>query len=73
MGFTVQLMIWYDRLYSEWAAVKQNPRVYQVCSFQKEQPHKVVCKFLLEKDLYKLEGKHFDSRGVYIVSVENKN
>eukprot|EP00801_Mesodinium_rubrum_P000752 Mrub_00752.p1 GENE.Mrub_00752~~Mrub_00752.p1 ORF type:complete len:867 (+),score=144.70 Mrub_00752:169-2601(+) len=78
MGFTVQLMMFYDRLYSEFDKIKHVPRVFAVSGFQKEQPHKIVCRFQLEKDFY--EGRDnvgdvrvFDSRGVYIVSSESKN
>lgn len=73
MGFTVQLMMYYDRLYSEWSQIKHVPRIWAVSGFQKEQPHKITCRFQLEKDFYENDNRVFDSRGVYIVSTEQKN
>jgi len=64
MGFTVQLMNWYDRLYSEFNAISLNPRVFLISSLSAEQPTWIVAKFIIDPNLFKKEGNCFDSRGV---------
>jgi len=69
MTFIAQLVNFYKRLYDEsFEALTVSPRVYQICSHEKEDPFRVVARFQMD-DLYcGTEGsKTLDPRGMFIV------
>lgn len=67
LGFIIQLMWFHKRLYKSFDSIPVNPRVYTVCSHQREDPHRVVAKLMMEHFFIDKHSKSMDPRAVYIV------
>lgn len=46
LGFCIQLQNFYERLFEKPENFRLNPKIFSVCSFQLEQPQKIVCKLV---------------------------
>lgn len=65
-------MWFHKRLYKSFDSIPVNPRVYTVCSHQKEDPHRIVAKLMMEHFFIDKHSKSMDPRAVYIVETKNK-
>ena len=74
MTFIAQLVNFYKRLYDDsFDSLPVSPRVFQICSHQKEDPFYVVARFQMD-DLYcGREGdKTLDPRGIFIIQTKTR-
>lgn len=67
LGFIIQLMWFHKRLYKPFDSIPVNPRVFTVCSHEREDPHRIVAKLMMEQFFIDKHSKSMDSRAVYIV------
>jgi hypothetical protein len=72
LGFIVQLMWFHKRLYKTFDSIPVNPRVYTVCSHQREDPNRIVAKLMMEQFFVDRHSKSMDPRAVYIVHTKEK-
>jgi len=72
MGFTVQLLQWYKRLYESYDQIKVTPRIFAIGSHQVEQADKVVARMLLEALYSPRNNLVLDRRGVFIIQAPSK-
>lgn len=63
IGFQVQIIWWYKRLFGEFQDIPCNPRVFLVCSFDKDQEELVVVKMIMPQS----SENFLDPRGIFIV------
>lgn len=71
LSFITQLMWFHKRLYQPFDSIPVNPRVFIVCSHEREDPLKIVAKLMMEHFFIEKLSKSMDPRGVYIVQTEN--
>lgn len=74
MGYTLQLLWWYKRLYEPYNSIPIKPRVFELCSQSQSDPKLIVAKLRIDKmfiELDKYPNRIFDSRGLYIIMHEN--
>ena len=67
IGFQVQLMWWYKRLYEEFSSLPINPRVFLVGSYDLDQKDNIVAKLLMQGEEFLL-----DERSIFILYNEEK-
>lgn len=72
LGFIIQLMWFHKRLYKQFDSIPVNPRVYTVCSHQREDPHRIVAKLMMEHFFIDKHAKSMDPRAVYIVQTKER-
>jgi len=65
-------MWFHKRLYKSFDAIPVNPRVYTICSHQKEDPHRIVAKLMMEHFFIDKHSKSMDPRAVYIVETKEQ-
>lgn len=69
LGFMVQLMMFYQRLYEDYSKLTVHPKVFAVSRHQVEDPQTIVARFIFDEKFY--TGKNIlmlDPRGVFIVA-----
>ena len=66
VGFQVQLIWWFKRLFAEFSAIPVCPRVFVICSFDKDQKDLVVAKLIMGQEAQNL----LDPRGIFIICNE---
>jgi len=74
MGYTLQLLWWYKRLYEPYNNIPIKPRVFEICSQSQHDPGLIVAKLRIDKmfiDLDTYPNRIFDSRGMYVIQSEN--
>lgn len=52
IGFVVQLMMFYQRLYEPYDKFSMKPKIFAVGSHQLEDPRRIVCRLITEERLY---------------------
>ena len=67
IGFQVQLIWWYKRLFEEYDSLPISPRVFAIGSHQREQPHVVVARILTQPLYVDSEYLTLDSRGIFLI------
>lgn len=72
LGFIVQLMWFHKRLYKTFDSIPVNPRVFTVCSHQREDPHRIVAKLMMEQFFVDKHSKSMDPRAVYLVETKEE-
>ena len=72
LGFIIQLMWFHKRLYKTFDSIPINPRVYTVCSHQREDPYRIVAKLMMEHFFIDKHSKSMDPRAVYIIHTKDK-
>lgn len=72
LGFIVQLMWFHKRLYKTFDSIPVNPRVYTVCSHQREDTKRIVAKLMMEQFFVDKHSKSMDPRGVYIIETKEE-
>ena len=68
IGFVVQLMMFYQRLYEPYHKFSIKPKIFSIGSHQQEDPRRIVARLISGEKLY--SGKNMltlDSRGVFII------
>ena len=71
IGFVVQLMIFYQRLYEPYSKFTIKPKIFAVGSHQLEDPRRIVCRLISEERLYNGQnGLKLDSRGIFLIQTE---
>jgi hypothetical protein len=73
LGFMVQLMMFYQRLFESYSQMPIQPRVFAVSSHQVEDPFTIVARFIFEEKLY--TGRNhikLDPRGVFIIATDKE-
>ena len=71
IGFQAQLIWWYKRLCEEYESIPVFPRVFAIGSHQKEQPHTIVARLLVQPLYYGPEYLTLDSRGMFIIQLKS--
>jgi len=74
LGFVVQLMTFYQRLYEAYSKLLIQPKVFAVSNHQLEDPTTIVARLLSDEPLY--TGKSclkLDPRGVFIVANDKQS
>jgi hypothetical protein len=72
IGFIAQLMLFRKKLYGTFKDLPVNPRVYTVCSHQREDPNRIVAKLMMEPFFVEKHSKPMDPRAVYLVESEEE-
>lgn len=72
LGFIVQLMWFHKRLYKSFDSIPVNPRVYIICSHEKEDPLQIVAKLNMEQFFVDKHCKPMDPRAVNIVQTKEE-
>lgn len=74
LGFMVQLMMFYQRLYEEYAKLTVHPKIFAVSRHQVEDPNTIVARFIFDEKFY--IGKNvimLDPRGVFIIADDKRS
>jgi hypothetical protein len=72
LGFIVQLMWFHKRLYKNFDSIPVNPRVFTICSHQREDPKRIVAKLMMEQFFVDKHSKSMDPRAVYLVETKEE-
>mmetsp|Transcript_40526 Transcript_40526/g.46485 ORF Transcript_40526/g.46485 Transcript_40526/m.46485 type:complete len:203 (-) Transcript_40526:174-782(-) len=65
-------MWFHKRLYKTFDSIPVNPRVFTVCSHEREDPHRVVAKLMMEHFFIDKHHKSMDPRAVYIIESKDE-
>lgn len=60
ISFVTQLMWFHKRLYMPFESIPINPRVYVVCSHEREDPNRIVAKLMMEHFFVEKMSKTMD-------------
>jgi hypothetical protein len=74
LGFMVQLMMFYQRLFEDYSKLTVHPKIFAVSRHQVEDPNTIVARLIFDEKLY--TGKNtilLDPRGVFIITNDTKS